>query len=104
MGTEDRNAPSYKMCENSSRHQKLLLNMFPCLNPYSVKVILSSVSLIEFLSLDKMSIINKFPWLPENTVADIADVNQTTFQLSQFVNPNQVELMGNAVACYLTQR
>jgi len=91
-----------QISENSSNHQKLLLNMFPCLNAYSVKVILARVNLLQFLSLDKASIINLFPWLPESSAADIADITGKTFQLSQFINYNRVGL-GHTVTrtCYM---
>lgn len=88
--------------ENSSNHQKLLLNMFPCLNPYSVKVILARVNLLQFLSLDKASIIDLFPWLPESSAANIAEMTGNTFQLSQFITYNQAGL-GNTMTrtCYM---
>ena len=100
--SHDRPWNTRQISENSSNHQKLLLNMFPCLNPYSVKVILARVNLLQFLSLDKASITNLFPWLPQGSAAYIADLTGNTFQLSQFVNFNQVGL-DNTVnrACYM---
>ena len=81
-----------------SRHQRMLLNMFPYLNPYSVKLILSRVTLLQFLSLDKSSISTLFPWLPETAAAHIADTTSTTFQLSQFVN---YEKVGHSVTNFM---
>jgi len=77
--------------ENISRHERLLVNMFPCLNPFSARAILSRTSLVHFLSLDQSNISSQFPWLPETAAANIADVTATSFQLSQFVNTNQVD-------------
>ena len=92
--TQPRIAISKHLSENTSRHEKLLVNMFSCLNPFSAKVILTRISLVQFLSLDEANISSLFPWLPGPAAAHIAAVTATSFQLSQFVNTKRMEMEG----------
>ena len=64
--TQSRFGLSPQLRENISIHEKLLVNMFPCLNPFSARAIMSRSSLVQFLRLDQSNISSLFPWLPEN--------------------------------------
>ena len=61
--------------DGSSRHEMMLVKMFPCLNSLSAKIILSQMKLLDFLRLNSAEdLTSHFPWLSQSAVRSIQRV------------------------------